>query len=57
MLFFISPITSIVENLSEEKALLRAYLGLTQAMDKPITNSVGEFQFYHNVGFYTRALP
>ncbi|MDJ0554370.1 MAG: hypothetical protein QNJ68_08025 [Microcoleaceae cyanobacterium MO_207.B10] len=47
MLFFISPVSSLVQNFSEEKALLRAYLGLTESMSEPITNSVGEFQFYY----------
>lgn len=47
MIFFINPISSLVQNFSEEKALLRAYLGLTESMSKPITNSVGEFQFYY----------
>lgn len=48
MLFFISPVSSLVQNFSEEKALLRVYLGLTESMSEPITNSVGEFQFYYN---------
>lgn len=48
MLFFINPVTSLVQNLSQEKALLKAYLGLSESMAKPITNSVGEFSFYYN---------
>ena len=48
MLFFINPITSLVDSLSQEKALTKAYLGLSSAMTKPITNSVGEFRFYYS---------
>ncbi|NEO57676.1 MAG: hypothetical protein F6K54_34190 [Okeania sp. SIO3B5] len=49
MIFFINPISIIVQNLSQEKALLRAYLGLTQTMaTKPITNSVNETRLYYN---------
>ncbi len=48
MLFFINPVTDIVENFSQEKALLRAYLGLTESMPQSITNSVVEFRAYYN---------
>lgn len=49
MIFFINPISIIVQNLSQGKALLRAYLGLTQTMaTKPITNSVNETRLYYN---------
>lgn len=48
MLFFINPITSLVDSLSQEKALTKAYLGLSSTMTKPITNSVGEFRFYYS---------
>ncbi|NET27031.1 hypothetical protein [Okeania sp. SIO1I7] len=48
MLFFLNPITSLVNSLSQEKALAKAYLGLSETMTKPITNSVGEFRFYYS---------
>ncbi len=48
MLFFINPVTNLVDSLSQEKALTKAYLGLSSAMTKPITNSVGEFRFYYS---------
>ncbi|NEP81574.1 MAG: hypothetical protein F6K39_27480, partial [Okeania sp. SIO3B3] len=49
MIFFINPISIIVQNLSQGKALLRAYLGLTQTMaTKPVTNSVNETRLYYN---------
>ncbi|MGB3510956.1 MAG: hypothetical protein WBA93_17330 [Microcoleaceae cyanobacterium] len=49
MLFFISPISTVMENFSQEKALLRAYLGLSQSMAKPvaITNPIAETRFYY----------
>ncbi|NES64436.1 MAG: hypothetical protein F6K24_03780 [Okeania sp. SIO2D1] len=47
MLFFLNPITSLVGSLSQEKVLTKAYLGLSEAMNKPITNSIGEFRFYY----------
>ncbi|NES69107.1 MAG: hypothetical protein F6K24_29685 [Okeania sp. SIO2D1] len=49
MLFFLNPITSLVGSLSQEKALTKAYLGLSKAVAKqPITNSIGEFRFYYS---------
>ncbi|MDY7008282.1 MAG: hypothetical protein SWX82_31240 [Cyanobacteriota bacterium] len=49
MIFFINPVSIILQNFSQGKALLRAYLGLTQTMaTKPITNSVNETRFYYN---------
>ncbi|NEN88487.1 MAG: hypothetical protein F6K48_05925, partial [Okeania sp. SIO3H1] len=48
MLFFLNPVTSLVDSLSQEKVLTKAYLGLSSAMTKPITNSVGEFRFYYS---------
>ncbi|NEP80135.1 MAG: hypothetical protein F6K39_19395 [Okeania sp. SIO3B3] len=48
MLFFLSPVSSLVDSLSQEETLTKAYLGLSEAMTEPITNSVGEFVFYYN---------
>ena len=48
MLFFLNPVTNLVDSLSQEKVLTKAYLGLSSAMTKPITNSVGEFRFYYS---------
>ena len=48
MLFFLNPVTTLVDSLSQEKVLTKAYLGLSSAMTKPITNSVGEFRFYYS---------
>ncbi|NES64008.1 MAG: hypothetical protein F6K24_01480 [Okeania sp. SIO2D1] len=48
MLFFLNPVTSLVGSLSQEKVLTKAYLGLSEAMNKPITNSIGEFRFYYS---------
>ncbi|NER01449.1 MAG: hypothetical protein F6K17_01800 [Okeania sp. SIO3C4] len=48
MLFFLNPVTTLVDSLSQEKALTKAYLGLSSTMTKPITNSVGEFRFYYS---------
>ena len=41
MLFFISPVSSLVQKLSNEKDLL-VFLGL-----KGVTNSVNEFEIYY----------
>lgn len=49
MIFFINPLSTLTQSLSQEKALLRAYLGLSQSMAfSPVSNPIAETRFYYN---------